>query len=160
MIEPDIGPGAKWFEDFAVGDVHVTQGRTVTETDSMLFAMFSGDMNPIHVDEEFAKANSPFGGRIPQGLAILSIASGLQERLGLFAGTGRGLVDQTIRYRRPVRLGDTIAVRLTVREATDRPDRDWGTLLVGYEIVTSDGTVAIEGTQTILVGNRPAGAPA
>ena len=156
MAETQIGPGARWFEEFEVGDVFQTQGRTVTETDSMLFAMFSGDMNPIHVDEEFAKANSPFGGRIPQGFAVLSIASGLQERLGLFAGTGRGLGEQTIRYRRPVLIGDTIAVRLTVAEKADRPDRDWGTLVLAYEIVKADGTVAIEGTQTVLVANRPA----
>jgi acyl dehydratase len=155
MTAPQIGPGARWFEDFAIGDVHVTQGRTVTETDSMLFAMFSGDMNTIHVDEEFAKANSPFGSRIPQGLATVAIASGLQERLGLFAGTGRGLVDQTIRYRRAVQLGDTISVRLTVREKSDRPDRDWGTMVLGYEIVKADGTVVIEGSQTVLVANRP-----
>jgi acyl dehydratase len=157
MSDVLIGPGARWFEDFTEGDVFVTQGRTVTETDSMLFAMFSGDMNPIHVDEEFARANSPFGGRIPQGMAILSIASGLQERLGLFAGTGRGLLDQTIRYRRAVQLGDTISVRLTVREKTDREDRDWGRLLLGYEIVRGDGTVTIDGTQTVLVANRPTG---
>jgi acyl dehydratase len=89
-------------------------------------------------------------------MAILSMASGLQERLGLFAGTGRGLLDQTIRYRRAVQLGDTIHVRLTVREKTDRADRDWGRLVLGYEIVLSDGTVTIEGTQTVLVANRPA----
>lgn len=155
MAEMQIGPGARWFEEFEIGDVFHTQGRTVTETDSMLFAMFSGDMNPIHVDEEFAKANSPFGGRIPQGFAVLSIASGLQERLGLFAGTGRGLGEQTIRYKRPVLIGDTITVRLTVAEKTDRPDRDWGTIVLAYEIVKADGTVAIEGTQTVLVANRP-----
>ncbi|HEV8296972.1 MAG TPA: MaoC/PaaZ C-terminal domain-containing protein [Acidimicrobiales bacterium] len=155
MSEPQIGPGARWFEQFEIGDVHVTQGRTITETDSMLFAMFSGDMNPIHVDDEFAKANSPFGGRIPQGLAVVSIASGLQERLGLFAGTGRGLLEQSVRYRRAVQIGDTVSVRLTVREKTDRADREWGTLVFGYEIVKADGTVAVEGTQTVLVANRP-----
>lgn len=149
-----MGPAAKFFEDFAVGDRFETQGRTVSETEVTLWAMFTGDMNPMHVDDEFAREHSLFGQRFPPGLAIVALASGLKERLGLFVGTGLAMRSHTIVYRSPVLIGDTVRVRLEVRELERSTRRPAGTITFRYEIVKQDDTVAIEGDWAILVASR------
>lgn len=156
MTPPPTGPAARWFEDFAVGDVFETQGRTVSETEVSAWAMFTGDMNPMHVDEEFASAHGLYGRRFPPGLAAVALASGLQERLGLFAGTGLAMRRQTIEYRTPVLIGDTIHVRLEVRGLEPHPRRPAGTVTCRYEILKADGTVAVEGDWVIFVVRRSA----
>jgi acyl dehydratase len=154
MKLPPTGPAARFFDDLAVGDRFTTQGRTFTPADGLMWAMFSGDMNPMHVDEEFAREYGIYGGVFPPGLAVVGIASGLNERLGLFVGTGLAMTGQTIRYRRPVLPGDTIRVQLEVRTLTPHPRRPAGTAEFGYEIVTTDGRVCIEGEWGIMLAAR------
>ncbi len=154
---PPTGPAARFFDDLRVGETFVTQGRTFTPADGLLWAMYSGDMNPMHVDDEFAREYGVFGGTFPPGLAVVGIASGLNERLGLFVGTGLAMTGQTIRYRKPVLPGDTIRVRLEVRSLTPHPRRPAGTAEFGYQIVKSDETVCIEGEWGILLAARAVG---
>ena len=90
-----------------------SQGRTVTEADILAFAGFTGDYMPLHVDEEYAKT-TPYGGRILHGNAVLSIASGLLVRTGVFEGH-LGMLGMEFRARRPVRPGDTIRAELAER---------------------------------------------
>ena len=148
-----VGPAARHFEEFEVGAEFRTQGRTVTDIEGMRWAMFTGDMNPMHVDNDFATKHGLFGGRFPPGLMVVAIASGLNERMGLFAGTGLAMLGQTIRYSKAVVPGDTVHVELTVRSLEPRPRRSAGIVEFGYEIVTGDGTVAIEGEWTILLAS-------
>ncbi|MCZ7526662.1 MAG: MaoC/PaaZ C-terminal domain-containing protein [Acidimicrobiia bacterium] len=151
-----VGPGARYFEDFRPGERIVTQGRTVTEVDGGLWAMFTGDMNPMHVDEVYATEHGLFGGRFPPGLMAVAIASGLKERLGLFAGTGLAMLEQTIRYHQPVRFGDTIHVELTVEETEPRPGKPRGVVTFHYEIVKDDGVRVADGRWVMVVAARPA----
>lgn len=153
--ERSVGPSARFFEDFKPGDRFVTQGRTVTQADGLFWAMFTGDMNPMHVDEEFASRHGLFGGRFPPGLMAVAIASGLKERLGLTAGTGLVMLEQTIRYKSPVLFGDTIHVVLLVKEVEPHPAKPRGTVRFHYEVVKGDGTVAIEGEWVMVVAARP-----
>lgn len=90
------GPAARYFDDLSPGEVFETHGRTVPDVEDTLWAMYTGDMNPMHVDDDFAKEHGLSGGRFPAGLAIVAIASGLTERLGLFSGTGLAMTGQTI----------------------------------------------------------------
>lgn len=154
MAERTTGPAARFFEDFAVGDVFETQGRTISETEVSMWAMYTGDMNPMHVDDDFASAHGIFGRRFPPGLAAVAVASGLKERLGLFAGTGLAMRRQTIEYRTPVLIGDTIHVRLEVRDLVPHPKRAAGSVTFRYEIVKRDGTVAVEGEWVVFVARR------
>lgn len=156
MTERTTGPAALYFDDFAVGDRFVTQGRTMSEAEVSLWAMYTGDMNPMHVDEEFAREHGLFGGRFPPGLASVALASGLQERLGIFAGTGLAMRRQTIVYRSPVLVGDTICAELEVRELVRHHSRDAGTVTFSYVIRKQDGDVAVEGDWVILVAAHPA----
>ncbi len=141
-----LGPSAKYFDDFAPGDVFVTQGRTIGETDLTLWTMYTGDMNPMHVDDVYARENGLFGGRFPAGLMIVAVAAGLQERLGLFNGTGLAMTGQTIDYHQAVLLGDTIHQRMTVRECVPSRSRPAGRVLFDYEILKQDETVCVSGT--------------
>ena len=155
MSQIPVGPNAKYFDDLKVGDTFRTQGRTFTRADVLFWAMFSGDMNPMHVDDDFAREHGIFGGVFPAGLAVVGIASGLNERLGLFSGTGLAMTDQSIRYRKAVLPGDSVHVELEVLELTPHPKRPAGTARFGYSIVKSDGTVCIEGDWGIFLATRP-----
>lgn len=157
-MDPDarIGSGARYFEDFSPREQIVTQGRTLTETDGAMWAMFTGDMNPMHVDEVYAAAHGLFGGRFPPGLMAVAIASGLKERLGLFAGTGLAMLEQTIRYHQPARVGDTIHVVLTVEEVEANPGKARGVVSFRYEILNHDGARVADGRWVMVVAGRPA----
>ena len=75
-----------YFEEIEPGFSITSAGRTITETDIVMFAGLSGDYNPLHTDEEYSK-QTMFGGRIAHGLLGLSIASGLAMQVGFMLGT-------------------------------------------------------------------------
>jgi acyl dehydratase len=155
VTEPPVGPAARWFEDLAVGEELRTQGRTITTAEAALWSMFTGDLNPVHVDADFARRHGVFGTTVPQGLMAVAIASGLQERLGIFTGTGRAMLGQTISYRSPVLVGDTVAVRMTVAalRAASRPGA--GHVRFDYAIeVVERGEDAVTGTLDVLLASR------
>src|SRR3954467_85242 len=79
-------PRGMFFDEFELGQSWDSPARTITEADVTLFAGFSGDFNPLHTDEEFAKTTQ-FGGRIFHGPGVFAIATGLESRLGLKEGT-------------------------------------------------------------------------
>ena len=149
-----LGPSAKYFEDFEVGDEFLTQGRTIGEADNTIWSMFSGDMNPMHVDDEYARANGLFGGRFPAGLMVVAVASGLQERLGLFTGTGLAMINQSIDYHQAVLLGDTIKERMIVQECIPSRSRPAGRVTFRYEITRQDDTVCVSGLVTYYLLGR------
>jgi len=148
-----LGAGARFFEDFTESEQFVTQGRTITETDGLFWAMFTGDMNPMHVDEDFSSEYGLYGGRFPPGLMAVAIASGLKERLGFTAGTGLAILEQTIRFKAPVLFGDTIHVVLRVKGIEPHPKKPRGKVHFHYEIVKGDGKVAVEGEWVMLVAS-------
>lgn len=91
----------------------VTYTRTVTEQDITLFAVVSGDINPLHLDAEFAKTTM-FGERIAHGMMTGAIISAAL----VMALTGPGAIyrSQSLRFRRPVKIGDVITVHLEITE--------------------------------------------
>ena len=151
-----VGPAARHFEDFQVGDRLVTQGRTVTPADGLFWAMFSGDMNPMHVDAPYAAAHGLFGGVFPPGLLAIAIASGLVERLGFATGTGLAIIEQTIRYRQPVLSGDTLHVELVVAATSSHPSKAQGRVRFDYRIVDQNGAAKVEGEWLWLFAARVA----
>lgn len=96
-----------YFEDFEVGQVYKSAGRTVTESDISWFAGLSGDITPLAINSEVAKL-SDFGGRIAQGMLGSSILFGLWVRLGLMELNGIALLESNWKYILPIRPGDTI----------------------------------------------------
>ncbi|MEK7285159.1 MAG: MaoC family dehydratase, partial [Chloroflexota bacterium] len=118
--------------------------RTVRITDEHieLFARLTGDRNPIHHDEEFAR-RSRFGGRIAQG----GVVTGILDALAANELPGCVLLEQTLRYLAPVRPGESITGEvevLAVREC--RP-----IARLGVRVTREDGTRAVEGEATVLM---------
>ena len=99
-------------EDLAVG-MTATFAKTITEADIILFAGASGDNNAVHINNEFAKS-TPFGGRIAHGMLTASVISAaVANRL---PGPGAVYISQQLRFRAPVRPGDTVHAWVSVRE--------------------------------------------
>ena len=124
------------------GDVHEFS-KTITEEDVRRFAVVSGDINPIHLDEEFAQ-NTTFGKRIVHGMLLASfISSGLANDL---PGVGAIYLGQSLVFKRPVFLNDTVIVRLCVENV--RSDKPIVTL--NTTVSTAQG-IAVEGQATLKV---------
>jgi len=135
------------FEDMSVGMTHQTE-HVITEKDIELFAEVSGDRNPLHMDEEFAK-KTPFGQRIAHGALTASYISGI---LGNdLPGPGSIFVGLNMRFRRPVLIGSLVIVKVEVTEMRERGNRV--TLKVSCNV---DGKAAISGEAMVMVPSRDA----
>lgn len=114
----------KTFDEFQVGDEFWTASRTVSEADIVLFTGLSGDFNPLHTDQVMME-KTPFGGRIAHGMLVASIATGQINQLGIWEGTTLALLEMTLRWKAPVRPGDTIRTvqRIVEKVPSSKPDR-------------------------------------
>lgn len=135
-----------YLEDLSVG-MTASYGKTITEADVVLFAGITGDDNPVHINEEFA-AGTPFGQRIVHGMFSAGLISTvLGTRL---PGPGAIYVDQQIRFKAPVHIGDTVTATATIIEIDERRRR------VKLETVcTVKGKVVAEGVATNMVDRKP-----
>jgi acyl dehydratase len=143
-----------YYEDVEVGFRFETPGRTVTEADLVAFAGVSGDFNPLHTDRVYA-AQSIYGERIAHGALVLSLATGLRQRVGLFDGTLMGLLEiRTWRFLAPVRIGDTIRVATEIAELreTSKPDR--GIMVQRVEVLNQDDALVGSGELVALLRRR------
>ena len=136
--------GAK-FEDLAVGQSGV-YARTVTEADILAFAGVTGDFNPVHVNEELASA-SMFGGPIAHGMlsaGFISTVFGTK-----FPGPGSIYLSQTLKFKAPVKIGDTVVARCTIKELVPEKRK------AKFDTVcTVKGKVVLEGEAEIMVPKR------
>jgi acyl dehydratase len=150
-----IGPNALYFEDFTVGQSWETPRRTITEADIVNFAGFTGDYNPVHTDEEYAKQTA-FGTRILHGPAVFAIATGLEFRLGIKEGTAMAFLGMNWKLKAPVKIGDTIHVRQSVQATrrTSNPQR--GIVNFWVEVVNQNGTICQDGEWKVMFHARPA----
>jgi len=143
-----------WFEDFAVGDRHPTPARTVTEADVSAFASLSGDQNPIHTDEAFAR-RTPFRRRVAHGLLVQSIVSGLAHRTAIFEGTIVAIAEMLVRFEAPVFFGDTVRAELEVVERDPQPGARRGWVRFEVRVWNQDGRAVSSGEwRTLLLRRR------
>jgi len=133
------------FEDLSVG-MSGAYGHTVTEADILLFAGVSGDTNPVHLNEELA-ASSMFGGRIAHGMLSASfISTVFGTRL---PGPGCIYLSQTLKFKAPVRIGDTVVARVTVKALTPEKRK-----ALFDTVCTVGETVVLTGEAEIMVPKR------
>ena len=138
----------KTFGELAVG-MTVSIQNTVTEQDVIDFARVSGDHNPLHMDEEYAKTTL-FGGRIAHGALSASYISAV---LGNdLPGPGAVFMELNLKFVRPVRIGNTVVSTAEVVEMIERGNRV--KLSVKGEV---DGKIVMRGEATVMV---PSGKPA
>lgn len=138
------------YDEFDVGKIFISQGRTVTESDVVTFAGLSGDFNPLHTDAEFGK-KTPFGERIAHGMLTVAMSTGMANWTGIFEGTTLALMEQVIRYRGAVKFGDTIHLELEVSEKkpTSKPDR--GIVRFNTRICNQRDEIVVDGEWTLLM---------
>ena len=137
-------PGLK-YEDLELGMSHEDK-HVVTEQDVIDFARISGDHNPLHMDEEYAKTTI-FGERIAHGALTASYVSAI---LGNdLPGPGAIFTDLNLRFKRPVKIGDTVVARAEVSEMIPRGNRV--TLSVKCMV---DGKTVMQGEAKVMVPSR------
>jgi acyl dehydratase len=146
----------RYCDDFRVGESFQTAGRTVTEADIVNFAGLSGDFHPLHVDREYAKGTS-FGERIAHGLLGLSLSSGLASQLGLMEETVVAFLGLTWRFKRPVKIGDTLSVTLIVRKKQKDREREYGVVTFGVTVSNQDDLLVQEGEWSLAIRTRSQG---
>ncbi len=134
--------GGYEFEELRVG-MSAAFAKTITEADIVLFAGVSGDNNAIHINEEFA-ASTLFKGRIAHGMLSASVISAaIANKL---PGPGTIYMSQSLRFRAPVRAGDTVRATVTVKEIMPEKHR----VLLGTDC-TVGGQVVIEGEALVAL---------
>ena len=132
-------------EDLTVG-MSAETAKTITDADIVLFAGVSTDVNAVHMDEEFGKTTM-FGGRIAHGMLSASLLSAvLGNRL---PGPGTIYLSQSLRFRAPVRPGDTVRARATVKEVIVDKCR-----VVVDTVCTVGDKVVIDGEATLMPTSR------
>ncbi len=145
-----------YFEDYQVGEVLTTPGRTITETDIVMFAMITGDWHPIHTNVEYAKGTM-FGERIAHGMLGLTLGSALVFRLGPYVFTPKKFIAfygmDRIRFTAPIKIGDTIRCEATVK-ALNPKDEKMGTIEYEARIKNQRDEDCVVFTPKILVGRK------
>lgn len=132
---------AKTYEQISVGDKAFVE-KTISESDVYLFAGITGDLNPAHVNEEAMK-KTRFGGRIAHGMLAAGFISAV---LGMqLPGPGTIYLSQTLHFRAPVRIGDTVRAEAEVTEKLEK-----GRVKLKTTCSIQDGTVVAEGEALVL----------
>lgn len=129
----------KYGDDFRLGEVFETGAVTVTETHVVNWAGLTGDFYPLHMDKEYA-AKTRFGERLAHGPMIFALAVGLVGLSGVGADSviaWLGVDD--MRMHRPVLIGDTIRVRVEVKEQTRTKDPQRGVQVWLYTVLNQRG---------------------
>ena len=133
------------YDEIAIGQT-ASYARPVQERDIQLFAAVSGDVNPVHLDANFA-ATTTFGERIAHGMltgAFISAAVAME-----LPGPGTIYISQSLKFRRPVKIGDTVTVALEVIDKRDR-----------RKVVTLDCKASNQDGQLVATGTAEVMAPA
>ena len=124
--------------------VSAETSTTITAREIDLFAEATGDRNPVHLDEEFA-ATTQFGGRIAHGMLTAGLVSAaIASKL---PGPGSIYLGQTLRFTKPVRLGDTVTVRLEVIEVITAKRR----VRLATTCTNQNGETVLDGEATVMV---------
>ena len=146
-----------YFDDFQVGtEMKSPAGRTVTEADIVIFASMTGALNPLFVDEEYAKKNTSVGHRMAEGLLTLSIATGLTFQLperplsdGLVA-----LMGMTFKATKPVLAGDTLYIKVVVKEKMP-PKDNRGRIILHTDVTNQRQEYVMDIEGTFLIRMKP-----
>lgn len=136
-----------YFEDLSIGQ-EAKISTTVTDADVVGFAEISGDTNPVHLDPEYA-ATTIFKDRIVHGmLSAAYISAVFGTRL---PGPGAIYVSQTLRFKAPVKIGDTVATTVRIIELNDDKNR------AKFETICAvAGKPVLTGEAELMVPRRPA----
>jgi len=143
-------------DDFEVGEEFKTHARTLTEADVVNFAGVTGDFNPLHMDETYARTTR-FGRRVPHGQLIFVLSLGLAERciVSLFqAGVIAFYGVDRLRFVKPVFIGDTFRLARRV-DAVEPRDAAAGVLTFEDRLLNQDDDLCLRYFPKYLLKRRP-----
>ncbi|MBI5785377.1 MAG: MaoC family dehydratase N-terminal domain-containing protein [Rhodocyclales bacterium] len=142
-------PG-RGYNELKVGD-KFDSTMTLTETHIVLGAGLFGDFNPLHVNESFGKGTR-FGGRIAHGYLTSNV---MAAQMGMIThGTAIAYLEHAIRFKEPVRAGDTLTTTWTVTAKSDKPKHDGGIVSFAGVCVNQAGTKVAEAEAKLMVKNN------
>ena len=142
----------RYFEDYPLDEVRETLGRTITEADVVIHAGQTGDFYPHHMDAEWCKTQE-FGRRIAHGTLIFSVG------VGMTAGSVNPLAFSygydRLRFIQPVFIGDTISVRVRIKEKRDHPKKlDSGVVVELCEVFNQNRETVLACEHLLVVKRR------
>jgi acyl dehydratase len=144
-----------YYEDFKVGDKFITAAKTVTESAITMFVGLSGCVNPIFLNEEYAKT-TVFMRTIAPGRMTILMMGGLAEQLGIFEETSIALVGiDKVRFKNPLRAGDTIEVELEIIDKRETKNPERGIVIHRETCLNQRGEVILEQEVTHLMMRKP-----
>jgi acyl dehydratase len=143
----------KYYEAFETGEQRKTMGRTITETDIVLHAGQSGDFFPHHMDEEWCKTQ-PFKQRIAHGTLIFTVAIGLTAQVINEVSMTYGY--ERLRFTRPVFIGDTITVTVTIKDKADHKKPGYGIVTELVELFNQRQELVMVCEHLLLVEKKEA----
>jgi acyl dehydratase len=152
---PEYSPSAEqwYFEDLSVGDRYDIPSKTMTDTHFVLFSGLTGDFHPLHMDEHFAEAETPFGTRVAHGMMITMFtvtgASSLSDHLH---EASIAFLNQSSSFQNPVFEGDTIYPELEIADKEDKGDK--GIVTLASSVTNQDDELILEGELQLLVKKR------
>jgi acyl dehydratase len=140
---------SKYFEDYQVGSTRETLGRTTTETDIVLHAGQRGDFYPHHMDAEWCKGQE-FGRRIAHGTRVFTVAVGLSA--GDVNPKAFTYGYDWLRFIKPVFIGDTLRLKVTLKEKRDSPKRlDHGFVIELLEAISQQNEIVMVCEHLLIV---------
>lgn len=132
----------KTVHDIKVGDTAFF-AKTISESDILQYAGITGDVNPIIVDEEFAK-KTPYKKRVVHGMLIASFFSNIVGTK--LPGPGSGHINYKVKFIKPAFIGDTIQTKVEVLEINIEKN----TVLLDVECINQEGNIIMKGTGVVL----------
>lgn len=142
----------QYFEDYKLGACRETLGRTITETDIVLHAGQTGDFYPHHMDAEWCKTQE-FKERIAHGTLIFSVAVGMTA--GLVNPLAFSYGYDRLRFIKPVVIGDTLHVKVRIKEMRDHPKRlDHGIVVELCEVFNQHQETVLACEHLLLVKKK------
>ncbi len=142
--------GAFYFDEISVGQ-KASYMRTVTDADIKAFAAVSGDDNPVHLDNDFAAKNTPFGGCIAHGILTASYVSTVVG--ARFPGPGTIYINQSLKFKAPVRAGDVVIATAEVTQLVE--PKGFVVLRTTCEVVgNKENKLVLEGEATVMAPKR------
>jgi len=141
----------QYFEDYTLGTQRKTGGRTITETDIVIHAGQTGDFYPHHMDAEWCKTQD-FGQRIAHGTLIFSVGVGMTA--GAINPLAFSYGYDRLRFIKPVFIGDTIHVQVTIAEKRDHKRPDHGVVVERLEVINQHGDTVLACDHLLLAKRR------
>ncbi len=129
------------YDELNVGD-SASYTRTLTESELILFAAVSGDVNPVHLDPEFAR-NTIFKERVAHGMWSGSLISATLATV--IPGPGTVYLEQTLKFKRPVKLGDILTVTITVSRKEEK-----NRVVFDCKVVNQEDLLVVEGEAKVI----------